>query len=168
MKELNKTDRICQKIHEIRGVRVIIDRDLADLYGVETRALNQAVKRNINRFPGNFMFQLNDKEKNKLITICDRFRTLKHASINPYAFTEHGALMASTVLNSDQAVRMSVYIIQAFVKFREALSSHGEIIRRLDDLEKNAGVHDEAIREIAAAIRQLMAPEEKTKRKIGF
>jgi len=130
--------------------------------------LNQAVKRNIERFPALFMFQLNNLEKNELITNCDRFNSLKHSTVNPYAFTEHGALMVSTILNSDEAIKMSVFIIQAFVKFREVLSSHTEIIKRLDDLEKRVSGHDEAILQIVGVIKQLMGPAGTTNKKIGF
>ena len=161
-------DNIHRKILIIREERVMLDRELVELYGVDTRALNQAVKRNIKRFPAQFMFQLNDLEKSELITNCDRFNSLKYSTVNPYAFTEHGALMVSTVLNSEEAIKMSVFIIQAFVKFREVLSSHAEIVKRLDDLEKRAGSHDDAIRQIVVTIKHLMTPGELPKKKIGF
>lgn len=161
------TQFIQDRIHVIRGERVMLDRDLAVLYGVQTKRLNEQVKRNIERFPDSFMFQLTDAEKDDLVAICDRFASLKHSTVNPYAFTEHGALMASTVLNTEAAVKMSVFIIQAFVQFRRVLSSHTEIMKRLDALEKKVGGHDESIRQLVGAIRQLMVPV-KARKKIGF
>jgi len=112
----------------------MIDRDLAELYGVETRVLNQAVKRNMIRFPSDFMFRLIDNERNELVTNCDRFKTLKHSTSNPYAFTEHGAIMPAAILNSPQADKMSVFVVRAFVKLRELVLSQLEIVKRLDDL----------------------------------
>ena len=102
-------------IFTIRGVQVMIDRDLANIYEVETKVLNQAVKRNLNRFPELFRFQLNDTEKNELVTNCDRFEKLKHSSVNPYAFTEQGVAMLASVLRSETAVKVSIQIMQAFV-----------------------------------------------------
>lgn len=159
---------IKEKIFIIRGERVMIDRDLAELYGVETKRLNEQVKRNINRFPRDFMFQIDDGEKNELVANCDRLKVLKHSTSNPYAFTEHGAIMIATILNSPQADKMSVFVVRAFVKLREFVSSHVEIVKRLEELEKKTGSHDKAIQQIIAAVRQLMATEEKTGRKIGF
>jgi len=159
---------IQKKIFIIRGEKVMIDRDLAELYGVETRVLNQAVKRNMNRFPDDFMFQLNDKEKNELVTNCDRLKPLKHSTANPYAFTEHGAIMIATILNTPQADKMSVFVVRAFVELREILFSHKKLIKRLDELEKKVGGHDKSIQSIIAAIRQLMRQEEKPGKKIGF
>ena len=106
------------RIFCIRGVNVMIDRDLADIYGVKTKALNQAVKRNIERFPERYRFQLSDNELDKLVTICDRLQTLKHSSSNPYAFTEQGVSMLASVLNSDTAIDTSIKIIDAFVAMR--------------------------------------------------
>jgi len=125
------------KIFVIRGHKVMIDRDLAELYGVQTKVLNQAVKRNINRFPEEFMFQLNNKEKNELVTNCDRFEKLVHSSSNPYAFTEHGVAMLSSVLNSEKAIAINIQIIKAFVKLREIALTHKELSGRLDELEKS-------------------------------
>lgn len=168
MSALLPVENIKEKIFLIRNERVMIDRDLAELYGVETKVLNQAVKRNINRFPSDFMFQLNENEKNELVTNCDRLKILKHSNNNPYAFTEHGAIMIATILNSPQADKMSVFVVRAFVKLRDIISSHTEIARRLDELEKKAGIHDKAIQQIIAAIKQLMMPKEESKRRIGY
>src|SRR2546430_13881545 len=111
----------------IRGCKVLIDADLADIYGVETRALNQAVKRNSERFPRDFIFQLSAEEKLKVITNCDHLARLKFAKSLPIAFTEHGALMAATVLNSPQAVAMSVYVVRAFIQMREQRSEERRV-----------------------------------------
>jgi len=112
-------DDIKSKIFTIRGIQVMIDRDLAELYGVETKVFNQAVKRNSARFPQDFMFQLNDVEKNELVTNCDRFKTLKHSTSNPYVFTEHGVAMLSSILNSDTAIEVNILIMRAFVLIRQ-------------------------------------------------
>jgi hypothetical protein len=117
----------------IRGHKVLIDADLASIYDVETRTLNQAVKRNIERFPEDFIFQLNSKEKSEVITNCDHLNHLKFKSM-PFAFTKHGAIMAATVLNSKQAVSMSVFVVRAFVQMREELTAHREILKRLAEI----------------------------------
>ncbi len=136
MSALMPIEVIEHKIFAIRGQRVMIDRDLAELYGVKTFVLNQAVKRNIKRFPDEFVFKLNDNEKNELITNCDRFKTLKHSSSSPYAFTEHGVAMLSSVLNSEQAIAVNIQIIRTFVKLREFAITHKELAERLNELEK--------------------------------
>jgi len=146
----------------------MIDRDLAELYGVETKRLNEQVKRNINRFPADFMFQLNDGERKELVANCDRLKPLKHSTNNPYAFTEHGAIMIATILNTPQADKMSVLVVRAFVKMREFISAQADIAKRLDELEKTAAGHDKTIQQLVAAIRQLMIPVNKSERKIGF
>ena len=119
----------------IRGKQVMLDRDLARLYGVETRVLNQAVKRNVERFPDRFMFQLTDNEMVKLVTICDRFKLLKHSSSLPYAFTEHGVTMLASVLKSDIAVQISIKIVDAFVAMRHALPSYNQLYNRIENIE---------------------------------
>jgi|SRR5690606_187913 len=115
------------RIFIIREQQVMIDRDLAELYAVETKVLNQAVKRNIDKFPEDFRFQLTGKEKNELVTNCDRFEKLKHSSVNPHAFTEHGVLMLANVLKSDIATQMSIRLVKAFVQLRKALSSNTQL-----------------------------------------
>lgn len=139
----------------IRGFRVIIDADLAELYGVKTKVLNQAVKRNAERFPEDFMFQLTDGEKQQLVTECDRFKKLKHSSVSPHVFTEHGALMAANILNSPYAVKMSVHVIRTFVKLRQLLASDQQLSVKLDELERKLERHDSAIRAIVVSIRDL-------------
>lgn len=123
------------RIFNIRGLQVMIDRDLAEMYRVETKVLNQAVKRNLNRFPGTFRFQLSDKEKIELVTNCDRFENLKHASSNPFAFTEQGVAMLSAVLRSDIAVQVSIQIMGAFVEMRKLIYSNAGLFQRLEKLE---------------------------------
>jgi hypothetical protein len=165
---------IARVILPMRGRRVILDYDLARVYGVTTKRLNEQVKRNLARFPADFMYRLNAEEllvvnRSQIATGSQRHRNL---SVPPNAFTEHGAIMAATVLNSPRAIEMSLYVVRAFVKLREALASNKELASRLDELETRLGNkivgHDRAIAEILAAIRQLMAPVAPQKRSIGF
>ncbi len=161
-------EAIAQAILVVRGQRVILDSDLARLYGVQTRVLNQAVKRNSDRFPEDFIFQLSPEELSELITKCDRFGRSKHSSVCPYAFTEHGALMAATVLSSPRAVEVSVYVVRAFIRLRELLAGHMELSQRLAELEARVDGHDEQIGALIEAIRQLLAPPETPDRKMGY
>jgi len=162
-------ERIENKILLIRGQKVIVDADLAELYGVTTKQLNQQVKRNKDRFPEDFMFHITRNEKAEVVTICDHLSQLKFSPVLPYAFTEHGAIMAASVLNSKRAVEISVYVVRAFVKLRELLGTHKELARKLTELERKLGAHDQAIISIVEAIEQLMLPPEpKKKRPIGF
>ncbi len=153
----------------IRGSKILIDADLAAIYGVETRALNQAVKRNSGRFPKDFIFQLTAEEKLEVITNCDHLARLKFAKSLPYAFTEHGALMAATVLNSAPAVAMSVYVVRAFIQMREQLASNREILKRLTEIDKTLLEHDGVLRDIYRKVLPLLQPPpEPPKRRIGF
>jgi hypothetical protein len=153
----------------IRGSKVLIDADLAAIYGVETRALNQAVKRNSERFPKDFIFQLNAGEKLKVITNCDHLARLKFAKSLPFAFTEHGALMAATVLNSPEAVAMSVYVVRAFIQMREQLAANREVLKRLTEIDKTLLEHDSVLRDIYRKLLPLLqSPPEPPKRRIGF
>lgn len=158
------------RILAIRGVKVILDEDLAELYGVEVRRLNEQVHRNMERFPGDFMFRLTPEENKSLRSQNAALKTGRgqHRKYMPYAFTEHGALMAASVLNSPRAVEMSVYVVRAFVRLREMLGAHRQLAAKLAELEKKVGAHDEALKTIIDAIKQLMAPPSKPKRKIGF
>ncbi len=163
------TKSIEAKILTIRGQRVMLDADLAELYGVETKVLNQAVKRNAERFPDDFMFRLTPTEKKEVVTICDHLAKLKYSPSLPYAFTEHGALMLGNVLKSDRAVEVSLMVVRTFVHLRDMVSTHKELSQKLNQLERKVGAHDRAIAELIDAIRQLMAPPEpKKKRPIGF
>lgn len=128
--------QIENRIFTIRGNQVMIDRDLAEMYNVETKVLNQAVKRNIERFPELFRFQLTDSEKNELVTNCDRFENLKHSSNNPYAFTEQGVAMLSAVLRSDTAIKVSIQIINAFVEMRKLIANHNGLLQRMEGAER--------------------------------
>lgn len=123
-------------IFEIRGQKVMIDRDLAELYEIETKKLNQAVKRNIKRFPTDFMFKLTDEEQSELVTNCDRLQNLKHSSSNAYAFTEHGVTMLASVLNSDKAIEINVQIVRAFVQLRQFVLEHKDLTKRFQELEQ--------------------------------
>lgn len=157
-----------QTILTIRNDTVILDHDLAEVYGVTTKALNQAVKRNVQRFPSDFRFQLTSEERDEVVTNCDHLRNLKFAVALPWAFTEHGALMAATVLNSPRAVEMSVFIVRAFVRLREFARGHAEITKRLDALERRVTDHDEDLREMFNALRALLTPSPRNNREIGF
>jgi hypothetical protein len=153
----------------LRGHRVILDSDIAKLYGIATKALNQAVKRNRDRFPADFAFRLTKGEKQEVVTNCDHLQSLKFSPALPYAFTEHGALMAANVLNSPRAVEMSVYVIRAFVKMRAELARTQDLARRLAEIEKTLIGHDDALRDLFAKIRPLLLPEPELKRReIGF
>lgn len=139
MSEKNKlmaVENIKNMIFTFRGLQTMIDRDLAELYGVSTKRLNEQVKRNINRFPENFRFQLTDNEKIELVANCDRLKTLKHSSVNPYAFTEQGIAMLSSVLNSQTAVEISIKIMEAFVDMRKFILKNATIFQRLDKIEQ--------------------------------
>ena len=153
----------------IRGRKVMIDSDLAGVYSVETRSLNQAVKRNAERFPEDFVFRLNAAEKTEVITNCDHLAHLKFAKSLPYAFTEHGAIMAATMLNSPQAVAMSVYVVRAFVRMREQLAANAAILKRLAEIDKTLLQNDSALRDIYHKLLPLLqAPPVPPKRRIGF
>ena len=161
-------EEVASRILVIRGEKVMVDADLAELYGVATKALNQAVKRNNERFPDEFMFQLSQTEKDEVVTNCDHLAKLKFSKTLPYAFTEHGALMVATVLNTQRAVEISLYVVRAFVKLRELLASNKELAAKLNELEHKLESHDQAIAGLINAMRELMKPVEIKKRPIGF
>jgi phage regulator Rha-like protein len=161
-------ERIEQAILVIRGQRVMLDSDLAKLYGVSTKALNQAVKRNAARFPKDFMFRLTQQEKSEVVTNCDHLSRLKFSPTMPFAFTEHGAIMVANVLNSERAVEVSIYVVRAFVKLREMLGTHKALAQKLAELERQVESHDSHIRSLFEAIRQLMEPSTQKSRRIGF
>ena len=161
--------RIEQKIYLIRGQRVMLDADLAELYGVKTKILNKAVKRNLDRFPEDFMFQLNNQELERLRFQIGTSRT-GHGGARylPYAFTEQGVAMLSGVLTSPRAIKVNVEIMRAFVRLRQVLASHRKLARKLEELERHLRNHDEQIEAIFDAIRQLMTRPEPDRKKIGF
>jgi hypothetical protein len=171
--------RVETRILTIRGHRVMIDADLAELYGVPTKALNQAVKRNAERFPEDFMFRLTAEEADSLRSQSATLdANLKSQSVTsswggrrrafPTAFTEQGVSMLSSVLKSKRAVQVNISIMRAFVVLRRAAASHVALSRRLDELERKHGVHDEKLKIVFKAIRELMDPPKKARRKIGF
>ena len=158
-------DRIESSILLLRGQKVMLDSDLAELYAVQTKALNQAVKRNKERFPDDFMFQLTPDEKTRVVTNCDRLKRLKFSSTLPYVFTEHGAVMLASVLSSPVAVDVSIQIVKPFIRLRELLASNKELAKKIEELEKK---YDVQFKIVFDAIRQLMPPPEPKKKKIGF
>lgn len=155
-------------ILEIRSKKVIVDADLARLYGVPTRVLNQAVRRNRDRFPQDFMFTLTSDEKAEVITICDHLSRLKFSASLPNVFTEHGVVMAATVLKTPRAIQISIFVVRAFVELRERAVLHSELIAKINELERRVGAHDQAIQSLITAIRQLIMPTERGQRSIGF
>ena len=158
-----------KRILEVRGVKVLLDADLAELYAVSTKALNQAIKRNRHKFPPDFMFRLTKGEKEEVVTNCDHLQRLRFSHTLPLAFTEHGALMAANVLNSRQAVAMSVYIIRAFLKMRETLVANHAILRRLAEIDRTLLQHDTALRDIYRKLLPLLQPPpDQPRRRIGF
>ena len=183
-KEIIPAEQIALRIRHFRGERVLLDFDLAALYGVETRVLNQAVRRNADRFPADFMFQLSSKEtetlsqlvtpsvpghdvsnSSQIVMSSGKYRGKRY---RPYAFTEQGVAMLSSVLNSESAVKMNIAVMRAFVQLRRALETNRELARKFSELERRIDKHDAEIAAILEAIRQLMAPREKPRREIGF
>ena len=162
------TAPLLQLIRSIRGQRVLLDADLARIYGVETRALNQAFKRNQERFPDDFAFELT---RDEILGISQTVISLRNLKVSKQvrAFTEHGALMAANVLNSPRAASMSIYVIRAFVKMREDLATNAAILKRLAEIDKSLLLHDTALRDIYQKLRPLLAPEPSPpKPEIGF
>lgn len=159
---------ITGRIHIIRGQKVMLDRDLAELYGVEVKALKQAVRRNMGRFPKGFMFELTLEEDRALRS---QFVTLKqgeHAKYRPFAFTEHGILMLANVLRSEQAIAVSIHIIRVFTRMRDVLLSHREILQKLEQPEARLTGHDEEVQAIFDHLTELVSPTEQARNPIGF
>jgi hypothetical protein len=163
-------ERLNGRIIETRGHRVILDADLADAYGVPTKALNQAVKRNRERFPDDFCFRLTAQEaedlKSQYVTSSEGWGGRRRS--RPLAFTEHGAIMAASVLNSPRAIQMSIYVVRAFLRLRGLVLGQAELASKLAELERRVAGHDHDLRAIIEAIRQLVQPPQKPKRQIGF
>lgn len=168
------SDGIEARILYIRGQKVMLDADLAELYGVSTKRLNEQVRRNLERFPRDFMFVLRDQE---FAILRSQFATSSSGSSRsgwggrrtaPYAFTEHEAIMAATVLNSARAIEVRVYVVRAFVHLREMIATNKELAKQFEELERRIDAHDQAIAGILQAIRQLMSPPGPKKRPIGF
>ena len=167
-KEIVPIDQIALAIVVLHGQKVMLDFDLARLYGVTTGNLNKAVKRNRGRFPSDFIFQLTAEETERLIFQFGISKGRGGRRHRPYAFTEQGVAMLSSVLNSERAVKVNIAIMRAFVRLREVLETNRELARKFNELEKRLGKHDENIDAILEAIRQLMAPSTKARREIGF
>jgi hypothetical protein len=161
-------------IHTVRNQRVILDSDLAKIYGVDTRSLNQAVKRNLQRFPADFLLRVSEQEAAEIRALRSQFVMLKtgrgkHRKFLPYGFTEHGALMAANILNSPRAVAMSVYVIRAFVRMREEMAANAAILKRLAEIEKTLVIHDVTLRDVLQKLRPLLEPPPPPpKPEIGF
>jgi hypothetical protein len=161
--------RVESKILMLRGCKVILDADLAQLYGVPVKRLNEQINRNADRFPADFLFRLSAAEYENLRSqIATSSSTHGGRRYLPYAFTEHGAIMAATVLNSERAVEMSIFVVRAFVRMREALGTNQQVVAKLAELEHRLESHDTDIQELVEAIRELMAPPPPKGRKIGF
>ena len=171
---MNKTaiilaNRVDSKIQILRGQKVILDSDLAELYGVPVKQLNQQIKRNLDRFPADFFFQLSTAEyRNLRSQIVTSNSSRGGRRYLPNAFTEHGAIMAATVLNSKRAIEMSVFVVRAFVRMREALAANHQIVSKLSEIEQRLEGHDTEIQGLVDAIRELMAPLPANTRRIGF
>jgi len=160
-------DEIINRIFVIRGQKVMIDRDLALLYGVETRRMNEQVRRNITRFPEDFMFKLNNEE---FLNLKSQFATSSWGGIRklPFAFTEHGVLMLSSVLNSDQAIKVNIRIMRVYNRLRELILSHKDILSKLDELEQKVSSHDEQIQLVFEYLKKLISPEKKVRKRVGY
>lgn len=161
-------EQLLGKLHFIRGQRVMLDRDLAELYGVEVRVLKQAVRRNMERFPEAFMFELTLEEDHGLRS---QFVTLKqgeHGKYPPFAFTEHGVLMLANVLRSERAIAVSIRIIDLFVRMRQVMLAHQDILLRLEQLERRVGEKDADIQLLFHHLKQLLAPPSEPRKRIGF
>ena len=167
-KSLIPSESVVNKILVIRKQKVILDRDLAMMYGVETRALKQAVKRNIKRFPTDFMFTLSKKEIEKMVSQNVIPSKSYFGGANPMAFSEQGVAMLSTVLNSERAIEVNILIMRAFVKLREIISTHKKVEEKLKEFENKLKKHDDQIVQIIQVINQLITPPASPKKKIGF
>jgi hypothetical protein len=168
MGQLIPAECIEKRIFIIRGVKVMLDRDLAGLYGVSTMALNQAVKRNRERFPEDFMFRLTRGERDEVITICDNLRPMKFAASLPHVFTENGVAMLSSVLRSRRAILVNVQIMRTFTRLRQLLVGRGELSKRLAALERRFQSHEVDIRNIFQVIRELLGSDETQHKVVGF
>lgn len=165
---LQTQETIISKILLIRNQKIMIDADLAELYGVTTKRLNEQVKRNINRFPSDFMFQLTAEEKEEVVANCDHLNRLKYSSSLPYAFTEHGAVMLASIINSEKAILTNILIVRTFIKMRELMLTHKDILLKLDALEKKDHKQDQDIKLIFAYLKKLIDPPQEPRKRIGF
>lgn len=164
-------ERIASRILILRGQRILLDADLAGLYGVKTKRLNEQVKRNADRFPApEFVFQLTSNEKAEVVANCDHLGALKFSPTLPHAFTEHGALMAAAVLSTPVAIQVSLQVVRAFVRIRQLLAGNEELARRVAALERRATIHEADLRNVSGAFHEILetAPTPSRKRRIGF
>lgn len=146
----------------------MVSNDLAALYGVTTKRLNEQVKRNIKRFPGNFMFQLTEKEKDKVVAICDHLQNLKYSPYLPYVFTEHGTVMLANVLNSDRAIQVSIRIVEIYIRMRKYMLSNKELLLKIEQLEKRIGNQDERVAIVFNYLKKFIEFQEVPRKQIGF
>ena len=167
--QLPVTDEIVMsRILVVRGKKVMIDRDLAELYGVTTKRLNEQVKRNAKRFPADFMYQLTAEEKEEVVAFCDHLKTLKYSPQLPYVFTEYGAVMLASVLNSERAIEVNIRIVRIFTRMREMLQTNQEILLKLEQLERQVVQNNTDIGAIFAALKELLDPPAEPRPRIGF
>ena len=159
---------IMSKIILIRRQKVMINNDLAELYGVTTKRLNEQVKRNIKRFPKHFMFQLTEEEKEKVVANCDHLQNLKYSPYLPYVFTEHGTVMLANVLNSDRAIQVSVRIVEIFIKMRELILTHKDLLLKMEQLEKRVGKQDQNIALVFKYLKKFIDVQDKPRKIIGY
>jgi hypothetical protein len=160
---------VMSKILLIRGKKVMIDRDLAELYGVPTKRLNEQVKRNIKRFPKDFMFQLTAKEKDEAVAKCDHLEGLKYSTVLPFVFTEYGAVMLASVLNSDRAIKVNIQIVKIFCLMREMLMTNQEILLKLEQLERQTMQNTVDVQAVIDYLKQMLIPvEQVNRRRIGY
>ncbi len=163
------SERIVEsKILIIRGKKVLIDKDIAELYGVPTKRLNEQVKRNLNRFPDDFMFKLTEDEKSEVVANCDHLRNLKFSSNLPYVFTEYGVVMLASVLNSNRAIEVNIQIVRVFTRLREMVLAHKDILLKMEQLEKQTSKNSNDIQVIFKALRQLLEHPKVPRKLIGF
>jgi phage regulator Rha-like protein len=165
MATLVPIELIASKIYLIRNTKVMLDRDLAELYGVETKRLKEQVRRNIERFPQDFMFELTKDEYQALRSQIATLKKGQHSKYTPFAFTEHGVLMLSSILNSERAIQVNIQVVRAFVKLREMMVTHEDLKRKIESMEKK---YDEQFQIVFEAIKQLLTEEDKPKKKIGY
>lgn len=165
MSDIIPIEQIEGKIILIRGLKVMIDADLAILYGIPTKRLNEQVKRNLDRFPSDFMFELTQEEKMEVVANCDHLKNIKYSKALPRVFTEHGAIMLANILRSHRAIQTSIQIVKAFIHLREILASNRDLAKKLMQLEKK---YDSQFKVVFDAIRELMTTPKSKTRKIGF
>jgi len=167
--KITEAERIInRRILIIREQKVMIDADLAELYGVSTKRFNEQVKRNLDRFPSDFMFQLTSQEKEEVVANCDHLKQLKFSYSLPYAFTEHGVAMLSSVLNSKQAVLMNIFIVRAFIKMRESLDNYRDLAIKIGEIELKQTYDHAMIKNVHEVVKHLLNTPDESKKKIGF